>query len=71
MNLLLAATFGAATVTIATIDDIKVALMALCAMLIPSVGLLLKAAIDNQTIKLLESRRAHRRNDPPTEEGTE
>jgi hypothetical protein len=71
MNLLFAATFFAATVTMVTIEDVKVALMAMAVMLIPSVGILIKAAIDNQTIKLLNHRQRHRRSDPSTEEAPE
>lgn len=71
MKMLLGASAFATGAAVTTIEDVKVALMALCAMLIPSVGYLIKAAIDTQTEKLLRARRSHRRDDPPTEEQTQ
>jgi hypothetical protein len=63
--------FAGAAVAAASIEDIKVALMAMAVMLIPSVGFLIKEAIDTQTRKLLAARRGARRDDSPNEEREE
>jgi hypothetical protein len=71
MNTFGIVTFAGAAIAAASIEDVKVALMAMAVMLIPSVGFLIKIAIESQTQKLLAARRATRRDDPPTEEPEE
>ncbi len=71
MNTFAIITFTSAAVAAATIDDVKVALMTLAVFLIPSVGYLIKTAIDTQTEKLLRARRGPRPDDPTNEEPIE
>lgn len=57
MKFLLATSAIIAFVAAATFEDIKIALMSACVVLIPTVGLLLKAAIEAQTARLISARR--------------
>ncbi len=69
MRTLWAASAVTAVAATATFDDIRIALMAMAVLLIPSVGLLLKVAIENQTEKLLAGRRRERAEDQAQEKG--